>query len=71
MKKIVSFTLDTPTNDPEVVQALRWKASKCPACGTREGWRIGSRYCLACIEWRPQKRILSKHGQAITTRCLQ
>lgn len=59
--KVVSFDLDTPTDDPEVVKALRWKYSKCPTCKTENLWRIGSKWCLACVEWRPQKPLLKRH----------
>ncbi len=65
MKKVVTFWLDTPLDDQEVVQALRWKYSKCPSCGTCDLWRIGTKFCLNCIEWRPQKRILSKHRKQV------
>jgi len=42
-------------NDTEarLAQAMRWKHSWCPSCGTMDGWRIGSKWCLKCVEWRP------------------
>ena len=46
--------------DPHFQKVMEWKISRCPSCGTVGGWRIGSRFCLACVEWRSLKPLKKK-----------
>ncbi len=33
------------------VKALKW--APCPSCRKAPSWRIGDRWCIECVEWRP------------------
>jgi anaerobic ribonucleoside-triphosphate reductase len=56
--KVVDYATST---HKEFAQAILWKASCCPSCGTKGGWRIGGKWCLNCVEWRSVKKLLKRH----------
>ena len=56
-KKVVDQATSTYE---EFAKSLWWKASQCPSCAVKDGWRIGEKWCLDCVEWRPVKPLLKK-----------
>jgi len=57
-KKVIDHATST---HEEFAKGLWWKASSCPSCGTKDGWRIGAKWCLQCVEWRSIKPLLKKY----------
>jgi|GEM_PF-3062807 len=48
-----------------LAQAMRWKHSRCPTCKSKGGWRIGSKWCLLCIEWRAVKKPRTRKNKKV------